>query len=115
MWDVLERLGQLLEQVVPALGRFVPWIALSPLPRRTQGWWRLQDQAPGEGHAVVLVSLHRRENLALPIRFDVRQLQGARARNRTLVESRCNFGDPRAGRLCPDALGSVGVSPANQR
>ena len=36
------------------------WIALAPLPRRTQGWWRLQDQAPGEGHAVVLVALHRR-------------------------------------------------------
>ena len=46
-------LGQLLEQVILALGRFVPWIALAPLPRRTLGWLRLQDQAPGEGHAVV--------------------------------------------------------------
>jgi len=42
-------LGQLLEQVILALGRFVPLIALSLLPRRTQGWWRLQDQPPREG------------------------------------------------------------------
>jgi hypothetical protein len=80
-------LGQLLEQVILALGRFVPWIALSPLPRRTQGRWRLQDQAPGEGHAVVLVAFHRRENPVLPGRLDVCQREKARP-GRTLHGSR---------------------------
>ena len=71
--QLLLGLGQLLEQIILALGRFVTWIALSPLPRRMQGWWCLQEQAPGEGHAVVLLALHRRENLLLPDRLDVRQ------------------------------------------
>ena len=108
-------LAQLLEQVVLTLGRFVPRVALSPLPCRTQGRWRLQYQALGEGYAVVLIALPRRENLLLPGRLDVRQLQSACTRNRSLVESRCNFGGPRAGTLCTDAVRGVGVTPANQR
>ncbi|MCH8852335.1 MAG: hypothetical protein IID41_06730, partial [Planctomycetes bacterium] len=56
-------------------------VALKALPPHHGCWevrWRLQDQTPSEGHAVVLVALHRREYPVLPGRLDVRHKEKVR-------------------------------------